>query len=290
MKRDSSHLEPTDLPRLPQLSGDTLLRVFTHRSLRDPDPTREPLDNARLTILGDHYLQLVISDVLMDVRPILDREELMSMRDFFMSADVVADLAAKCELVKHVRCLPDKYAEMSSPEESAALFRAYMGGAFADWGDASGVREFVRRWIQSHGLDTDGAAVEQRASKRIKMESSDDGGVIQAVGVVYPDPVFTRAAVSNPPTSSPLNAATSAPGLMSSSTSSKLPVVSLMAFNQAAAQRKIQVEYLDEWVDGKWVVSCVLNGTKKGSGSGQNKRTAKEEAVRDAHAQLGWYL
>ncbi|CAK5264608.1 unnamed protein product [Mycena citricolor] len=176
-------------------------------------------------------------------------------------------------VVKHVRCIPDKYAEMSSPEESAALFRAYMGGARCGLGrrvGRAGIRPAMDPVARArHGRCRGGAEGKQADQDG---EHSDDGGVIQAVGVFTSERRDLRA------------------WLMSSSTSSKLPVVSLMAFNQAAAQRKIQVEYLDEWVDGKWVVSCVLNGIKKGSGSGQNKRTAKEEAVRDAHAQLGWYL
>lgn len=84
-----------------------------------------------------------------------------------------------------------------------------------------------------------------------------------------------------PPTVPPNPLAPAQPGL------SFLPL-----FNQVAAQRRVKVEYVPDFIGpphaGRWTVQCVVNGICKGVGSGGSKQLAKEEAARQAYASMGW--
>lgn len=65
-------------PPLPQIeSGDLILQVFTHRSLRRPNTTPEQYgDNERLANLGKVVLNAAITHTLFHSRPILRAAEI----------------------------------------------------------------------------------------------------------------------------------------------------------------------------------------------------------------------
>ena len=68
------------LPPLPKLTGEIILEVFTHRSLRFPGaPINEDSeygDNERLAILGEKALETAVTDTLFRKRPMLKAHEI----------------------------------------------------------------------------------------------------------------------------------------------------------------------------------------------------------------------
>ena len=65
-------------PPLPEIkSGDLILQVFTHKSLRRPNVTPEQYgDNERLADLGKVVLDAAITRTLFNIRPILQAAEI----------------------------------------------------------------------------------------------------------------------------------------------------------------------------------------------------------------------
>ncbi len=65
----------TNLSPLPKLTGEIILEVFTHRSLRFPGaPSNEDSefgDNTRLAALGEKILEAAVTDTLFRKRPML---------------------------------------------------------------------------------------------------------------------------------------------------------------------------------------------------------------------------
>ena len=67
------------LPPLPGLSGDIILEVFTHRSLRFPGaPTAggDEYGNDRLAAIGEKALEMAITDALFRQRRVLKAVEI----------------------------------------------------------------------------------------------------------------------------------------------------------------------------------------------------------------------
>ena len=66
------------LPDIPRLSGDIILEVFTHRSIRFAGaPLNEEYgDNDRLALLGEKAFNLAITDAMFRKRPMLKADEL----------------------------------------------------------------------------------------------------------------------------------------------------------------------------------------------------------------------
>lgn len=66
------------LPTLPLLSGDLILDVFTHKSLRYPGAPvdNEFGDNDRLALLGGRLLSTAMTLALFNKRPMLSSEEI----------------------------------------------------------------------------------------------------------------------------------------------------------------------------------------------------------------------
>lgn len=66
---------PEDLPELPKLSGENMLEVFTHRSLRLACHAKYR-DNERLSVLGSHILEMMTTQLLFNRKPMLTRSEI----------------------------------------------------------------------------------------------------------------------------------------------------------------------------------------------------------------------
>lgn len=66
---------PEDLPELPKLSGEILLEVFTHRSLRLACHAKYR-DNERLSVLGSYILEMMTTQLLFNRKPMLTRSEI----------------------------------------------------------------------------------------------------------------------------------------------------------------------------------------------------------------------
>jgi dsRNA-specific ribonuclease len=82
LKRSRSNVNGTpehvkdDLPPLPRISGEHLLQVFTHKSLRRPSDDPD-FDNRRLSKLGERAFDTAITAVLFNIRPVLRNDEIM---------------------------------------------------------------------------------------------------------------------------------------------------------------------------------------------------------------------
>lgn len=74
-KRQRSVTSPEDLPELPKLSGQIMLEVFTHKSLRVACHAKYR-DNERLSVLGSHILEMMTTQLLFNRRPMLMRSEI----------------------------------------------------------------------------------------------------------------------------------------------------------------------------------------------------------------------
>jgi dsRNA-specific ribonuclease len=68
------------IPPLPKITGDSILEVFTHRSLRYPGAPSNELfgDNERLAVLGAKALDTAVIYALFYKRPMRTAEELQA--------------------------------------------------------------------------------------------------------------------------------------------------------------------------------------------------------------------
>lgn len=75
-----------DLPELPKLSGESMLEVFTHKSLRLACHAQYR-DNERLSVLGSHILEMMTTQLLFNRRPMLTRSaiEVSRFHEFAVS-------------------------------------------------------------------------------------------------------------------------------------------------------------------------------------------------------------
>ncbi|KAJ7786130.1 ribonuclease III domain-containing protein [Mycena metata] len=242
-----SHSDSTDVP-LPKLSGDTLLEVFTHPSLRRND--QEPFDNERLSLLGEKVFEMVLTQAFFDQRPLLSVSEITTRRSQFLS-DNVPLLVRAYGLLAHLRCHPDKLPMLETPEEICSILHAYIGGIYIDLGDDP-LQELVKSWTNNL-LDS----TEVPSPKKIKIELANS------------EPTQTPA-LSNPLSPAQPN----------------LPFLPL--FNQTASQRGVTTEYTENFNQGQWTVECVVDGISEGLGTDANKKSAKEKAARQAYDTMGW--
>ena len=129
----------TTLPPLPKLTGDIILDVFTHRSLRFPGaPISEDSeygDNERLAVLGEKALETAVTDTLFKKRPMLKAADievriLMSYcfwpltfyripqkeRKELLSSTNIEHWIVTYRLREKLRCAPDVVEKLKEPE------------------------------------------------------------------------------------------------------------------------------------------------------------------------------
>jgi dsRNA-specific ribonuclease len=186
------------------------------------------------------------------------------------------------------------FPSLVSPQETNSIFYAYIGGLFVENG-ADTVNDWIDHLLLQENLNVKETyeeeslqSVEIPPQKRAKSESMSPllQPTIFFASQPPPSPSPPRREPPPhlpvaPPNVSPNPLAPSRPGL---------PFLPL--FNQAAAQRRVKVEYVPEFSGpshaGRWTVQCVVNGICKGVGSGTSKQLAKEESARQAYASMGW--
>jgi hypothetical protein len=125
------------VPTLPQISGDTILQVFTHPSLRHKTDARpeEYEDNARLTVLGEAALQMAVTSYLVRRRPMLSSDEmsvrsgysncpfgtltciahLQTYKERLLCHDTYYSWVGAYGLRQKLRCHPDMWTKLMSP-------------------------------------------------------------------------------------------------------------------------------------------------------------------------------
>ncbi|KAF8560207.1 hypothetical protein OG21DRAFT_38851 [Imleria badia] len=316
---------PEDLPDLPKLSGEILLEVFTHRSLRLACHAKYR-DNERLSVLGSHILEMVTTQLLFSRKPMLTRNEIEAQRQRLLSVDITETWANFYGLRDELRYDPSFQSSVAEAEEGRLLFLAYLGAVFTERG-----LTIVQQWIGallrlSVCVFKDGATSElvpgdfdEQSGKRPKVVESLQGfstqplqhalpslstgyrpthynPYSQTTGSLPPLRVGGSLPPPPPPPSIPPPTQPPPPKGMPSFGNPLAPAQPHLAFlplfNQTAIQRGLSVGYPATFAGpphaGKWNVTCVVNGIEKGKGSGPSKQLAKEEAARSAYYAMGW--
>ncbi|TFK36878.1 hypothetical protein BDQ12DRAFT_736619 [Crucibulum laeve] len=276
-------------PPLPKIGGDLILQVFTHKSLRRKTGSDNPEhygDNERLSELGKIALEATVTNYLFMKRPFLTAAEMISERNEILSDEAIDEWVTFYGLRNKLRCHPDLFATLSSPQETRSIFYAYVGGVYADPGSGA-----LHGWINQllEGRDVSMEPSEPALQypiaipppKKIKSEPSHPSSIFFASQPTVSPVKQTSPARPSPAASVGNPLAPAQPGL---------PFLPL--FNQTAMQRRVTVEYPAEFSGpshaGRWSVQCVVNGIPKGTGTGSSKQVAKEEAARQAYYAMGW--
>ncbi|KAK0464992.1 uncharacterized protein EV420DRAFT_1512273 [Desarmillaria tabescens] len=289
--RSSEHVQ------LPQLEPDTYLRVYTHKSLRRPCATSpdEYEDNERLSVLGEKALDAAVMTALFYERPLLGLSEMEAKKKEITSWMNIDSWVRRYQMREKVRCHPDQFEMLHSPEETNALFYAYVGGVFANLG-----MDAVQEWINAL-MGLSGIQQPPPSQRRVKNLPTPQ---LQPAQPTPPRPQFIPpnpfAQFSRfPSTPMPMFPATPMvkpppppPKLPNPMTPAQPHLAFLPQFNEKASQRRVVVEYPAQFSGpphaGKWTVKCVVNGIEKGQGVGGNKQIAKEQAARAAYYAMGW--
>ncbi|KAE9408277.1 hypothetical protein BT96DRAFT_1013727 [Gymnopus androsaceus JB14] len=303
------------IPPLPKISGEILLQVLTHRSLRRSDGGSEDFDNERLAELGKQVLDTAITAALFNRTPVLSGLEMLEQRKSILSEENLDGWVSMYGLRKKVRCTAEVVPSLMTPEETQTLFHAYIGGLYRD----SGALEQVQQWLEN--LISDNTPIHStRATAETSPPTSMNTGEPQTSAGPPPyvnnapnrpppqkkiksDPVAVFCAAQPGPSvsSMPFTPPTVYPSGYNQTqyntfanplTPAQPNLAFLPLFNQTASQRRVKVEYPSDFMGpshaGKWTVRCCVNGIIKGVGTGGSKQVAKEEAAKQAWYNLGW--
>ncbi|KAK0478321.1 hypothetical protein IW261DRAFT_1482901 [Armillaria novae-zelandiae] len=290
---------PPEEVLLPKLEPDTYLRVYTHKSLRracaSPD---EYEDNERLSVVGEKALDAAVTTALFYERPLLGLSEMEAKKRDLTSWMKIDSWVRQYQMREKVRCHPELYETLHSPEETNALFYAYVGGVSVNSG-----MDVVQEWINALiGLEeTQRPPPSYRKVKNLPTHQPPlfQPPLFPVTPFIPPQPglypQFSRSQAPTPmlmstpmakPPPPPL------PKLPNPMTPAQPHLAFLPQFNEKASQRRVVVEYPAQFSGpphaGKWTVRCVVNGIEKGQGVGGNKQIAKEQAARAAYYAMGW--
>ncbi|KAK0198284.1 hypothetical protein F5146DRAFT_1018949 [Armillaria mellea] len=281
---------------LPQLQPDTYLRVYTHKSLRRACATPDEYeDNERLSVVGEKALDAAVTTALFYERPLLASDEDQAKTRDLTSWMNIDTWVRRYQMREKVRCHPDLYETLHSPEETNALFYAYVGGVFVNLG-MDAVQEWINALIGLEG--TQRPPLSHRKVKNLPTPQPPPPPVQPPPllrSFIPPQPgvhtLFSRSPAPMPmfaPMAKPLPP----PKLPNPITPAQPHLAFLPQFNEKASQRRVVVEYPAQFSGpphaGKWTVKCVVNGIEKGQGVGGNKQIAKEQAARAAYYAMGW--
>ncbi|PBL02469.1 hypothetical protein ARMGADRAFT_1158999 [Armillaria gallica] len=139
LKRTHSSEEYEDV-QLPQLEPDMYLRVYTHKSLRRTCASGEYEDNERLSLVGEKVFDAAVTTAQFYERPLLEMEA--KKRD--ITSWMIDSWVRRYQMREKVRCHPEQFETLFSPEETKTLFYAYVGAVFVNLG-----MDVVQAWINA---------------------------------------------------------------------------------------------------------------------------------------------
>ncbi|PBK77383.1 hypothetical protein ARMSODRAFT_279219 [Armillaria solidipes] len=289
--RSSEHVQ------LPQLEPDTYLRVYTHKSLRRASASPDEYeDNERLSVVGEKALDAAVTTALFYERPLLALSEMETKKRELTSWMNIDSWVRRYQMREKVRCHPELYETLHSPEETNALFYAYVGGVFVNLG-MDAVQEWINALIGLEGTQRPPPShrkvknlptpqpppIQPLPPPRPQFISPQPGSFAAFSHFPAPMPLFSPVPMAKPPPP---------PKLPNPMTPAQPHLAFLPQFNEKASQRRVVVEYPAQFSGpphaGKWTVKCVVNGIEKGQGVGGNKQIAKEQAARAAYYAMGW--
>ncbi|KAF9527781.1 hypothetical protein CPB83DRAFT_855615 [Crepidotus variabilis] len=304
--------DPTKAPSLPILSGDLILQVYTHKSLRQPGVSPEHYgDNERLGCVGKPAFEMELTRYLFKKRPMLKAEDLATQRTLLHSRGMLLDWVQHYGFMKRLRASPEVTSKLDAEKDGIAVFYAYVGALFTSSGPEA-THSWIDCLLSQEALIQPETAIKPDLSpmppihpqKRVKSETmspppSSSSWRIPAAPIVGPTSLSSRPAAHftaqpspSPSAFKPLPSRNAKPTLPNPLAPAQPQAAFLPLFNQAATKRKVTVEYLAEFSGlkhaGNWTVKCIVNGICKGEGSSSHKQTAKEEAARNAYYSMGW--
>ncbi|EAU92714.2 hypothetical protein CC1G_01759 [Coprinopsis cinerea okayama7 len=314
----------TTAPKLPPISNtDLVLQIFTHSSLRTrlTCSSLDQYDNERLSWLGKHVLDSVVTELLFDTRPMLRAGEIVERKEELLCDDLFEEWVTHYGLLRKLRYDPvlRESSGITKPQETRDIFYAYTAGVYLDSG-APVVREWIQTLLGQNlnipnrdklGQSSSPMHVEEGPmspprqaltpppTKKVKAETMSPGPETIFFGSQPGPPAPAFKPPPPPPVSSPPAMQQVSRASMSSHGTRPNPLAParpnlpfLPLFNQTAAQRRVSVEYDAQFSGpshaGTWLVRCIVNGIPKGEGTGSSKQNAKEEAARQAYYAMGW--
>ncbi|KZV69890.1 ribonuclease III [Peniophora sp. CONT] len=264
-----------DLPPLPELANEEMYnRVFTHRSLyarpthvfedspQDPSP-----DNEMLEHLGDQVLGLVITDLIQELYPYLRVGPSTKMRALVVGNQTLATVALRYRLPDRLRLHRSQSVTLkASMNVQADVFESYVGGLYRARGLA-----LTQAWLRVLFTPYVRAAYRQ----------------VRAQHGLPPSLSVSSSGSSQTSSSGPYTPPPSPPhGTM---------IGHLGLFNQRIQQANRSVEwvFVDSLGEGTkstpvWVARAIVGGEEWGSGRGNTKKTAKNEAAKVGLRRLGY--
>ncbi|KAG7099009.1 hypothetical protein E1B28_000893 [Marasmius oreades] len=125
-----------EFPPLPRISGEFLLQVYTHKSLRrSEDVTPEEFeDSERLAVLGEKVLSAAVTSLLFSKRPMKGSAEILQSAKYILSDSRIDKWVTAYKLREKVRCTPEAFKKLKTPEETRLLFYAFVGGLYVGSG------------------------------------------------------------------------------------------------------------------------------------------------------------
>ncbi|KAI0068583.1 ribonuclease III [Artomyces pyxidatus] len=258
------NFNPGGLPPLPHIKSDELrLRVYTHRSFAarpthifEDSPDDPSPDNEMLEHLGDQVLGLIVTELLQELFPYLRVGPSTKIRALVVGNSTLATIAVRYRLPEYLRLHTAQSVTLkASTNVQADVFEDQGIYPVSEWLRAlfhPYVREAYRVVREQHGLPPASAA---------------------------PAYALPTAARLSPPPDAPLPAAT---------------LGHLGLFNQRLQQaaRPIEWVFSDSVGEGTkatpvWVARAMIGGECYGSGRGNTKKAAKNEAAKLGLKKLG---
>ncbi|ETW84122.1 hypothetical protein HETIRDRAFT_239865, partial [Heterobasidion irregulare TC 32-1] len=276
---------PKPLPPLPQIrSEDIRKRIFTHRSYaarpthifedtpEDPSPDNEVLEH-----LGDQVLGLVVTELLYHLYPYLRVGPSTKMRALVVGNSTLAVISVKYRLPEQLRLHRAQSITLrASVNVQADVFESYIGGLYQDQGLVA-VQDWLRALLRPYVHEAYRIVRSQHGLPPASATSGAPAG---------PPPAPRRLSnpalpVSPPPSPSP------------SLTSATIGHLGL--FNQRLQQdnRTIEWSFSDSKDQGTkatpvWVARALVDRECWGTGRGNTKKAAKNEAAKQGLSKIGY--
>ncbi|EJD03690.1 uncharacterized protein FOMMEDRAFT_19079 [Fomitiporia mediterranea MF3/22] len=295
----------TGFPALPQITGDLILEAFSHESLNLDYHPENSTDNGRLIELGGTMLEFVATRFLYAKKPIVRASDIPSLRDGILSLGNYETWVSHYNLRQRLRYTHSDTLDVSSPEETRSLFRAYVGAVVVQSGPQIAM-DWIAKLIDPEVkiLSEDDVSREmyqeieqRRANKRQRTEAASPVAAPPPMPPT-PPPSTTSVSTSIPVQSSavqasiPDTAAAAHPIIESQATPSRSVAKFLPLFNQRCSQNHLTVQYQASNHASPhaplWIITCLVNGVQKGEGRGSSKQIAKEAAAQQAYYAMGW--
>jgi len=269
---------PGGLPHLPKINSQEIeTRIFTHRSFaarpthvfedspEDPSP-----DNEQLEHVGDQVLGLIVTDLLQREYPHLRVGPSTKMRALVVGNSTLATIAVEYKLPERLRLHRAQLVTLkASPHVQADVFESYVGGLYKDQG-LGAVKIWLERLFTPYVCEAYRIVREQHGLLPIG-----SGNELQAAIAAHSPPT------PPPETRRPLaNAAT---------------LGHLGLFNQRLQQQNKSIEWVfDDTITEStkatpfWAAKAVVDGDCWGTGRGNTKKTAKNEAAKQGLKRMGF--